>query len=75
VRGYAELKRMKILACKNMGGSDNYFAKGNSDDEVINKMLNHMREAHPEKLENISEERMRTLKNTMKANITENKVV
>lgn len=53
-----------------MGGSDDYFAKGDSDEEIISKMMNHMREVHPEKLENMSEEGMHTLRNTMKANIT-----
>lgn len=54
-----------------MGGSDNYFAKGNSDDEIIGKMLDHMREAHSEKVERLNDEGMRTLTNTMKANITD----
>ena len=48
---------MKKLSCKEMGGGDcDFTAEGETNEEVIQKIYAHASEAHPEKLQGMSEE-------------------
>lgn len=37
-----------------------FMAKGETDEEVMDKMMMHMKEAHPEKMMKMNEEEMRS---------------
>lgn len=53
---------MQTLSCKDLGTQDcNFVAKGNTKDEVINKMINHIRPNHADTFEDTSEEEMRDM--------------
>ena len=60
---------MKILSCKDMGGSDDFVAKGATVDEVMQMMEKHMKEMHPEMMEGKSEEEMMKMKEMAKMKI------
>ena len=60
---------MKMLYCKDMGGSDDFVAKGASVDEVMQMMEKHMKEMHPEMMEGKSEEEMMKMKEMAKMKI------
>jgi predicted small metal-binding protein len=62
---------MKMLSCKAMGGDDDFFAKGSTEEEVMSKMTNHVKEMHPEMMEGISDEKMQEMKKKMKEKMTE----
>lgn len=47
---------MKMLACKDIGGSDDFVAKGMTEEEVMETMKKHIMEMHPELMEGKSEE-------------------
>lgn len=51
-----------------MGEQDDFVARGNSEEEVINQMMNHARMNHPDKMEDMPEEEMR---NMMRSKIKE----
>lgn len=66
---------MKTLSCADLGVEKcGYVASGEDDDEVVNKMLEHGRKAHSEKIkemmENMDEDE---IKDFMKARIVEKK--
>jgi predicted small metal-binding protein len=50
-----------MLSCKMMGADDEFFAKGNTEEEVMAKMMVHVKEKHPEKMEGMSEEKMKEM--------------
>jgi predicted small metal-binding protein len=62
---------MKMLACKAMGGSDDFFAKGNTEEEVMSKMMNHVKDKHPEMMEGMDDMKMKEMKEMMKAKMTD----
>ena len=39
---------MKTLSCKDLGKDDNFTARGFTSTEVIDEMVEHHKEAHPE---------------------------
>lgn len=57
---------MKMLACKDMGMSDDFVAKGTTEEEVVGKMMAHAKEAHKDMMEGKSEEEMMEMKKMMK---------
>ncbi len=58
---------MKTLTCTDMGNATcDFVAVGQTDDEVVDKMMEHAEVAHPEDLTKMSETDMRA---KMKANI------
>jgi predicted small metal-binding protein len=57
---------MKKLACKDMGGSDDFVAEGQNEQEVMDKMMMHMKEKHAEMMEGKPEEEMMKMKDMMK---------
>jgi predicted small metal-binding protein len=57
---------MKTLSCKDMGGSDDFVAKGDTEEAVMEKMNMHVKEMHPEMMEGKSEEDMMKMKEMMK---------
>lgn len=57
---------MKTLSCKDMGASDDFVAKGDTEEVVMEKMMTHAKEMHPEMLEGKSEEDIMKMKETMK---------
>jgi predicted small metal-binding protein len=59
-------KYMKTLSCKDMGGSDDFVAKGDTEEAVMEKMNMHVKEMHPEMMEGKSEEDMTKMKEMMK---------
>lgn len=60
---------MKTLTCKDMGKPDcDFVAKGETEEEVLNTMFNHVREAHEDVLENNSES---DLREQMRSNMSE----
>jgi predicted small metal-binding protein len=50
-----------MLSCKAMGGDDGFFAKGKTNEEVIAKMMDHVKKAHPDKMTGMSEEDMKKM--------------
>lgn len=52
---------MKILSCKDMGIDDGFSAKGETEAEVIDIMIEHVKTDHPEKLEEMSEKELRKM--------------
>lgn len=67
VAGNAKL--MKMLACKDIGGNDDFVAKGETEDEVMMKMEQHIKEMHPEMMTGMSEEEMMKMKEESKMKI------
>lgn len=57
---------MKMLSCKDMGMSDDFVAKGATEDEVMDKMTAHAKEMHKDMMEGKSEEDMMKMKEMMK---------
>ena len=49
-----------------MGMDDDFVAKGETDEEVIGKMMVHAKEAHADKMAGMSDEEMTKMKETMK---------
>jgi predicted small metal-binding protein len=47
---------MKMLSCRDMGSGDDFVAKGNTEQEVMDKMMEHVKEMHPGKMEGMSED-------------------
>ena len=62
-------KPMKTLACKDMGGSDDFVAKGATEEEVMQKMEEHMKGMHADMMEGKSEEEMMKMKEMAKMKI------
>lgn len=52
-----------------MGGSDDFVAKGATEEEVMEKMQQHIKEMHPEMMEGKSEEEMMKMKEMSKMKI------
>lgn len=50
---------MKTLSCEDLGIDDGYVAKGETEEEVLDKMMEHIKMKHAEKLENTSEKEMK----------------
>ncbi|KKQ60849.1 MAG: hypothetical protein US81_C0012G0006 [Parcubacteria group bacterium GW2011_GWE2_38_18] len=51
---------MKKLSCSDMGVEDcEFIAKGNNDEEVIQRMVMHHKTHHPEEMQDMSEEDMK----------------
>lgn len=65
------LKIMKMLSCRDMGGNDDFVAKGNTEEEVMEKMQEHAKMMHPEMVEEKSEEEMTKMKEMMKEKMKE----
>jgi len=58
---------MKTLSCKDLGTMEcDFVAKGETEDEVVNSMMEHAKEMHPEKVGAMPEEEM---KNMMKSQV------
>jgi predicted small metal-binding protein len=57
---------MKKLSCKDMGMSDEFVAKGETEQEVMDKMMEHAKEIHADMVEGKSEEEMMGMKDMMK---------
>ena len=57
---------MKSLSCKDMGMSDDFVAKGETEEEVIGKMSEHAKKMHADMMEGKSEEDMMKMKEMMK---------
>ncbi|HBB37473.1 MAG: hypothetical protein UX02_C0001G0375 [Candidatus Moranbacteria bacterium GW2011_GWC1_45_18] len=57
---------MKTLSCKDLGMDDGFVAKGVSEDEVMDKMMMHVKEMHPDMMKGKSEEEMMEMKKMMK---------
>ena len=49
-----------------MGGNDDFVAKGMTEEEVMEKMMGHVKEMHPEMMEGKSDEEMMKMKETAK---------
>jgi len=60
---------MKMLACKDIGGNDDFIAKGATVEEVMEKMEAHIKEMHPEMMEGLSEEDIMKMKEMSKMKI------
>jgi predicted small metal-binding protein len=60
---------MKMLSCKDIGMSDDFVAKGATEDEVMDKMMVHAKEVHMDMMEGKSEEEMTDMKKMMKEKI------
>jgi predicted small metal-binding protein len=52
---------MKTLACKDMGIDDGFMVKGATDEEVMGKMMEHVKMAHADKMAGTSEEDMKKM--------------
>lgn len=53
---------MKSLACSDMGIMDcKYVATGETDNEVMDKLMNHGKTVHPDTLKNMDKEKMMTM--------------
>jgi predicted small metal-binding protein len=57
---------MKTLACADMGMNDGFVAKGADEAEVMEKMMEHVKEMHADMIEGKSEEDMMKMKEMMK---------
>ncbi|MFA5872298.1 MAG: DUF1059 domain-containing protein [Parcubacteria group bacterium] len=57
---------MKTLSCKDIGMSDDFVAKGETEQEVMDKMMGHAKEMHADMLAGKSEEEMTKMKDMMK---------
>jgi predicted small metal-binding protein len=57
---------MKSLSCQDMGMSDDFVAKGETEEDVIEKMTEHAKEMHADMMEGKSEEDMMKMKEMMK---------
>jgi len=57
---------MKTLSCADMGMSDGFVAKGANEEEVMEKMMGHVKEAHADMMEGKSEAEMLKMKEMMK---------
>ncbi|MFA6422061.1 MAG: DUF1059 domain-containing protein [Candidatus Buchananbacteria bacterium] len=44
---------MKTLACADFGADCKFVAKGNTNEEVMNKMMEHVGKSHPDKMEEV----------------------
>jgi len=42
---------MKTLSCKDLGAECAFVASGETNEEAMKKMMDHAKEAHPEKME------------------------
>jgi predicted small metal-binding protein len=62
---------MKMLSCKDMGGSDDFVAKGETEQEVMDMMEKHVKEMHADMMEGKSEEEMTKMKEEMKIKMKE----
>lgn len=54
-----------------MESNDNFIAKGETEREVRNVIMKHIREAHPDKVENLSEDGKTDLDIKINVNIKE----
>lgn len=61
-----KFKNMKTLSCEDMGMSDGFVAKGETEDEVLDKMMMHAKEMHKDMMEGKSDEEMMEMKKMMK---------
>jgi predicted small metal-binding protein len=59
-------KHMKTLSCADMGMSDGFVAKGATEEDVMDKMMEHVKEMHADMMEGKSEEDMMKMKEMMK---------
>lgn len=57
---------MKKLSCKDMGGSDDFVAQGETEQDVMEKMMMHIEEMHADMMEEKSDEEMMKMKDMMK---------
>jgi predicted small metal-binding protein len=60
---------MKKLSCKDMGMSDDFTAKGETEQAVIDKMMEHAQVEHKDMVENMSPTEMEEMKKKMKENM------
>jgi predicted small metal-binding protein len=56
---------MKILSCEDMGISDGFVAKGETGEEVMDKMMMHIKEMHKDMVGGKSEEETMDMKKMM----------
>jgi predicted small metal-binding protein len=57
---------MKTLSCRDMGMGDGFMAKGETEQEVMDKMMEHVKEMHPDMMEGKSDEDIVKLKEDMR---------
>jgi predicted small metal-binding protein len=57
---------MKMLSCKDMGMDDDFVARGETEQEVMDKMMKHAREMHSDKMMGKTNEEMMEMQNMMK---------
>lgn len=62
---------MKTLSCRDMGEDDDFVARGMTEDEVLNKMIEHHRKMHSEKMSGMSDDEMMKMKGMMRGKIME----
>lgn len=60
---------MKMLACKDMGMDCPFVAKGETKEEVMEKMMEHAKMEHKDMVEKMSPEEMEGMKKKMEENI------
>lgn len=56
---------MKKLSCRDMGMSDDFEAKGETKEEVMEKMMEHAKMEHKDMVEKMSPEEMDAMKKKM----------
>ena len=65
---------MKQLSCKDMGADDDFVAVGNSEDDVIKQMQDHVMSEHPDKwaeMEQMSDQEKNKMISDMKQKMQE----
>lgn len=50
-----------MLSCKAMGAECDFVAKGETDEEVKNKMMEHVKMAHSDMMKNMTEEKKKEM--------------
>ncbi|MDA3855328.1 MAG: DUF1059 domain-containing protein [Candidatus Woesearchaeota archaeon] len=60
---------MKALNCCDLGAEDYFIATGNSDEEVVEKMIKHARSKHKEKFNNLNKKEEKKILEIMKKKI------
>ena len=58
-----------MLACRDIGGNDDFVAKAETEQEVMDMMEKHIKEMHPEMMEGKSEEDIMKMKEMSKMKI------
>lgn len=54
-----------MLSCSDMGIDDGFIAKGETDEEVMEKAMEHVKMAHMEKMKDMTEKQMMNMMKPM----------